>query len=193
MSSEVKSNDRPTSVLKDEHQVILRVIAVLKQLVTLSESREQFEMEALGQCVEFFKLFADACHHAKEEDLLFPALESRGLPREGGPIGVMLHEHNIARQLTADMASALEAVRRDEPNGREEFHTAAHQYIELLTNHILKEDNILFNMGDRMLTEEDQTSLCSSFCEVGCRTFGGKKREELTRLADDLESRWLSV
>ncbi len=192
MLTEPNPIDRPSTVLKNEHQIILRVIAVLNKLVTLSESEDQFETDALSQCVVFFKLFADACHHAKEEDLLFPLLEARGIPRDGGPIGVMLHEHNIARQLTAQMADAINIVRNDEPNGREQFHTAAHQYIELLTNHISKEDNVLFNMGDSVMTGEDQTSLCTRFCEVGCRSFGGRKRDELTRLADDLESRWLS-
>ena len=41
------------------------------------------------------------------------------------------------------------------------------------------------------MTEEDQGSLCSQFCEVGCRSFGGKRREELEAMADDLEKRWL--
>ena len=53
----------------------------------------------------------------------------------------------------------------------------------MLTNHIDKEDNVLFNMGDSVMTEDDQGSLCSQFCEVGCRSFGGKKREELEQMA----------
>ena len=43
-------------------------------------------------------------------------------------------------------------------------------------------------MGDSVMTEDDQGSLCSQFCEVGCLSFGGKKREELEQLADELEA-----
>jgi hemerythrin-like domain-containing protein len=179
---------RPSAVLKAEHQIILRVIGVLQRLVHRSERGEGFDHSALARCVEFFRLFADACHHAKEEDLLFPVLESRGIPKDGGPIGVMLYEHSVARQLTADMADALGFVRTSEGEGRKRFHAAAHEYIELLTHHIFKEDNVLFNMGDRVLSEEDQRSLCGRFCEVGCKTFGGKTRRQLEHLADDLES-----
>ena len=190
MSNAPSASDRPTAVLKAEHQTILRVINVLEALVRRSEAGTGFEVDALRQCVTFFRLFADACHHAKEEDLLFPALEARGVPRENGPIGVMLHEHRLARQHTRSMGDALEALSRDEPEAVAAFRAAAYQYIELLRNHIFKEDNFLFQMGDRVMTEDDQASLCGQFCEVGCRAFEGKSREELARIADELESAW---
>jgi hemerythrin-like domain-containing protein len=182
---------RPSATLRAEHRIIERVLRVLDRLVSRLAEDGVVERDALRQCVEFFRLFADACHHAKEEDLLFPALEHRGIPREGGPIGVMLHEHRVARALTRDMGDALDAIDCNEPDGPRRFETAARQYLELLTNHIAKEDNVLFMIGDRVLTEDDQQSLCSRFCEVGCRTFDGRRREELERLADDLEARWV--
>jgi hemerythrin-like domain-containing protein len=186
-----KMTDRPSEVLRNEHQVILRVLRVLEHLVATSKSGGSFEKESLGECVAFFRLFADACHHAKEEDLLFPELEKRGIPRDGGPIGCMLEEHRMARAYTKAMGEALEAVDRGEEGAEKEFHEAAGQYFELLSNHIFKEDNVLFTMGDRVLTDEDQTSLCSKFCEVGCKSFGGKTREQLEQMADALESRWI--
>ena len=88
------------------------------------------------------------------------------------------------------MATALDARENGEENTGSRFHTAAHQYIELLTNHINKEDNVLFDMGDRVMSFEDQTTLCNRFCEVGCQAFGGKKREELVQIANALEQQW---
>jgi len=180
----------PSAVLRSEHQVILRVIAVLQRLMDRWQQSGQFEQSALGRCVEFFRLFADACHHAKEEDLLFPVLESRGIPRDGGPIGVMLYEHQVARQLTRAMADALLATEQSDDSGKDRFCQAAHQYIELLTNHIYKEDNILFNMGDQVMQNDDRASLCRQFCEVGCRAFEGRSREQLETIANELESQW---
>lgn len=187
MESTSHPNQMPSEVLRTEHQVILRVIEALSRLVDRSERGEGFEVTALRRCVEFFRLFADACHHAKEEDLLFPVMESRGIPREGGPIGVMLEEHTMARGFTRAMHEALEAFEGGDVEGEARFCRAARQYEELLTHHIHKEDNILFVMGDRVMTSDDQDSLCSQFCEVRCREFGGKKREELERIADELE------
>jgi hemerythrin-like domain-containing protein len=67
----------PCAVLRAEHQVIRRVLRILCRLIERAEAGDGFEGEALAHCVEFFHLFADLCHHAKEEDLLFPALEAR--------------------------------------------------------------------------------------------------------------------
>lgn len=192
--NEMNSADTPPStVLRDEHVVIKRVMAVLQKLVERSEQGVTFESESLGQCVEFFRLFADACHHAKEEDLLFPVLEQRGVPRDGGPIGVMLYEHTVARKLTKQMGEALEASSSGDAEAEPRFRVVARQYVELLTNHIQKEGDILFTMGDNVMTADDQAALCAKFCEVGCRTFGGKKREELAGIADALETQWSAL
>lgn len=194
--------EQASATLREEHQVILRVLEVLETLLERHRRGEPLEAEALGRCLEFFRLFADACHHAKEEDLLFPVLEDRGIPNEGGPIGVMLHEHRMARSLVARMSDELEALAAgggggggdggkgggDDGAGR--FEAVATDYLDLLRQHIAKEDQVLFPMGDGVMTAEDQQELAARFCEVGCRVFQGQRREELERLADELHARW---
>ena len=184
---------RPVAVLKQEHQVILRVLVVLEKLTDRSENGT-FEYSSLIQCIEFFELFADACHHAKEEKQLFPVLEERGVPREGGPIGVMLYEHGVARSLVGQMRDTL--LRRgdgDDPELAGAFRQTARSYIHLLRQHIQKEDNILFEIGDQVMTEADQQMLDERFCAVACETFGGRRSEELEALANELEARWSSA
>lgn len=190
MSIGENTHTMPSTVLRNEHKVIKRVLAVLDRLMKRSDAGQDFETDALGRCVEFFTLFADACHHCKEEDLLFPLLESRGILREGGPIGVMLYEHTVARDLTKQMAAALTRVESGDAAGEQTFRQAALEYINLLTNHIDKEDNVLFAMGDRCMTEEDHSTLCDKFGEAGSQDFGGKKCDELLRIADQLEQQW---
>lgn len=184
----MSETQQPIQLLKAEHQIILRVIRVLGNLVDHYERSGEFPMDSLRKCVTFIRLFADACHHGKEEDLLFPVLESRGIPRDGGPIGVMLYEHQVARGLTKDMSVALDAVQAGDRDAHSSFIHAARAYIDLLTNHIFKEDNILFNMGDRMMTPGDREALSSRFCSVDCKVFEGRRREQLEQLADELEA-----
>jgi len=178
----------PVELLKAEHRAILRVVVVLEQLIGGDDAASPLDTDALGKCVEFLRLFADAFHHAKEEDLLFPTLERCGIPRDHGPIGVMLQEHSMARELTRAMADGLDACQAGQADAETAVRRAAAQYIELLRQHIFKEDNILYPMGDRVMTDEDQSTLCSQFCEVGCRKFGGKQAAELMRMADELEA-----
>jgi hemerythrin-like domain-containing protein len=104
----------------------------------------------------------------------------------------MLEEHRLARGFTAEMGDAIEANKCGSPGAPARFAEAADQYIDLLTNHIYKEDNILFAMGDRVMSDEDQSTLREQFCTVGCRRFGGRNREELEQIADALEVKWPS-
>ena len=71
-------DESATQRLREEHVWILRVADVLERLVEASEAGAAMDFEAVEDCVTFVRLFADACHHGKEEDLLFPALEERG-------------------------------------------------------------------------------------------------------------------
>lgn len=176
----------PSRVLVDEHATIEKVLDVLERLTQQVRTGGSFPREPLGRCVEFFRFFADACHHAKEEDLLFPVLEQRGIPREGGPIGVMIYEHQLARELTRRMGAALEAFDRGEADAPQALLKAADDYLTLLRAHIGKENNVLFPMGDQFMNPQDRQTLCQKFCEVGCRSFGGKRKEQLEQMASEL-------
>ncbi|MBI5863083.1 MAG: hemerythrin domain-containing protein [Planctomycetes bacterium] len=176
----------PCDTLKEEHRVIERVLQVLAVLARRSDRGEGFDEGGFSRCVEFFRLFADACHHGKEEDLLFPALIERGMPGEGGPIAVMLYEHNVGRKLVTQIAEAIKARAEGDPDAEKRATTAAMDFYRMLTQHIDKEDNVLFRMGEQILPPEAQANLCTKFDEVGCRAFQGKRQEELRRLADDL-------
>ncbi len=188
--SDMTRVDWPSDVLRGEHQVILRVLRVLRHLVDRSKRGEGLHTASAIQCAEFLRLFADACHHAKEEDLLFPAMESAGIPREEGPVGCMLHEHTVARDLTKRMGDSARAVDAGDAGAEEAWCTAAHEYADLLSQHIEKEDTILFTMGDNLMANEVQHSLIEKFREVQQRSFDGKSRDELLKMADDLEAQW---
>ena len=73
------------------------MLKILDKVCARLESKEKVDPEHLEPIVEFFRVFADKCHHGKEEDLLFPEMEKAGVPKEMGPIGVMLAEHQQGR------------------------------------------------------------------------------------------------
>lgn len=175
----------PTGVLREEHQLILRVLDVLQKIVENGE-RGDWDLGAMTECVAFFRLFADACHHGKEEDLLFPGLQERGMSREEGPIAVMLFEHRQGRELVAQMAKAVEDAEHDGDEPFARFDTAARAYIQLLRGHIFKEDNVLFNMADFMFDKPGCQRLCDQYDVVCTHRFEGRSKEELEGLAGGL-------
>lgn len=148
-----------TQILMQEHRVIERVLNMLDEAAVRLEAGEPVSEEFLNWSLAFLREFADGCHHHKEEDVLFPLLEARGVPREGGPIGCMLNEHVAGRDCVARMTSALARG----PEGQHDFAAAAREYIALLRQHIFKEDNVLFAMAGHCLAPEDDRGAVAAF------------------------------
>lgn len=174
----------PTRVLRDEHKWILKVADALDRLV--SAPAEALDLDAVERCARFIRLFADACHHGKEEDLLFPALVERGLPRESGPIAVMLHEHRLGRAHVAAMFEALQGARRGVAVDRRRLLEASRDYVELIRNHILKEDNVLFEMADQIVDGPACDRLCSAYDGTCDHTFDGHTKAQLEALGREI-------
>src|SRR6516164_5477298 len=95
-----------TQVLRQEHEVILRVLDTTETVADSLEAAGSVPPNILFDIMEFLRLYADRQHHGKEEDLSFPELEKQGMPRNGGPIVMMLMEHQFGRGLIARMTEA---------------------------------------------------------------------------------------
>lgn len=175
---------KPTEILSAEHRVIEQVLNCLEKMADRAEADGMLDKKSALDAVAFFRSFADQCHHRKEEDLLFPAMEAKGFPREGGPTGVMLREHTLGRQCVRGMADAIEKndVKGFAQNGR--------AYIELLRQHIQKENHCLFSMADQALGAADQASLLAAFETVERDHIGAGMHEKFLKIADDLASRY---
>ena len=145
------------------------------------------EIEDLEEMVNFLRLFADKCHHGKEEGLYFPSLEQVGIPREGGPIGVMLEEHIAGRALIAKMTAALAGE-----FAPEDFANAASRYIDLLQAHIEKENLVLFVMGDQRLPAEEQARLIEAFKVFEKEVMGEETHHRLHQMLERFEHKYLS-
>lgn len=178
-----------TSRLREEHQIILRVADAMQSLLAEADGPEGLDFDTMGDCVTFIRLFADACHHGKEEDLLFPELEAAGMPRDHGPIAVMLHEHSQGRAYARAMAEALGPAREGDERAVATLGNAARGYVDLIRGHILKEDNVLFQMADQAVQGSACDRLCGGYGAVCARRFEGRSKEELQALAAGIAER----
>ena len=148
--------------LKAEHDLIERGLDLLETAVARLEAGQSVPEGFPEWAPRFFQQFADQCHHAKEEDVFFPVLKERGIPEQGGPIGVMLHEHDLGRDCVARMREASQA----QPFDARKFAEAARQYIPLLRQHIFKENNVLFHMAEKVMSEADDANVTGRFSQV---------------------------
>jgi hemerythrin-like domain-containing protein len=175
-----------TQVLRKEHDAILRMLDATEQVTRSLAGGARIPAHILSNTIEFFRLFADRCHHGKEEELLFPALEKKGMPRSGGPIGVMLMEHDSGRALIAEMAEAAKAYESGDKEAGRKWANAATNYARLLRDHIAKENNILFVMAERLLTPTEQEELAVGFDAIEVEKMGEGTHERLHRMMDGL-------
>jgi hemerythrin-like domain-containing protein len=181
----------PSEQLKEEHQGILLMLRILEKVAAKLEAKEKVEGNHLERIVEFFRVFADKCHHGKEEDLLFPAMEKAGVPRERGPIGVMLAEHQQGRGYVRGMAEDIDRQKKGESKALADYAENARNYIALLTQHIKKEDNVLFPMGEKVLSKETQQDLVEGFEKIEVERIGEGTHEEFHTLLRHLEKIYL--
>jgi hemerythrin-like domain-containing protein len=175
-----------TQTLRHEHDAILRMLDATEETARHLTAGAPVEPHVLEGLLEFFRLFADRCHHGKEEDLLFPKLAEKGLPRNMGPIGVMLLEHDQGRALIKQMAQAAADYKAGREGAAGRWAEAARAYALLLREHIAKENNILFVMAERMLTAEEQQQLAAEFETVELEKMGAGTHERLHALMDQL-------
>ncbi len=176
-----------TALLKEEHDLILRGLAVLEKAAVHLANGQPVARETVEKLVAFFRRFADRCHHGKEEAMLFPALEAAGLPREGGPTGVMVCEHEEGRACVRGIAGAAARLAQD-PGAAREIVDYARQFIPLLRAHIDKENDVLFVMADSILPPGVQEALCDRYARFADEEEGCRIHEEPMALIRELEA-----
>jgi hemerythrin-like domain-containing protein len=169
-----------------EHRVIEQVLDCLDVLASRCSRDGRLEPGPARQALEFFRGFADRCHHGKEENQLFPALEAKGFPRDGGPTGVMRYEHEQGRAHIRAMDQAIDGAAAGDREAVGHFVTHARGYTELLRQHIAKEDHCLFSMANQALSAAEQTALLDAFEHVEHHDMGPGTHERFLKLADSL-------
>jgi hemerythrin-like domain-containing protein len=177
---------KPTEILMNEHRIIEQVLSCLEKIAQEAKSMGRLDRGHAEEAIEFFRIFADQCHHGKEEDRFFPLAPERGIPQEGGPIGQMLLEHTLGREAIRKMDEAIPAASEGEPSALDAYLGGAREYIDLLRSHIQKEDRVLFPMADRVLSNEDQENLRVAFKEAEKELHDPDTHEKCLEIANRL-------
>ena len=181
----------PIDLLMHEHRVIEKMIDVITSVSQHLDAGDKVPTKDLEAIIEFITIFADKCHHGKEEGILFPMLENKGIPREGGPIGVMLIEHEEGREAVHGMREALKLLSEGDNRGQKLFAKYALKYVNLLTKHIQKEDNILYVMARNVLSDGELSKMSEDFEHVEEEDIGRGVHEKYLKLVDELWNKYV--
>jgi hemerythrin-like domain-containing protein len=153
-------NSRPTlsppiRMLVKEHEHILKVIAAIPSLIQNFKDGKKQSIDTIKASIEFVKKYADAFHHAKEEDILFKYFDGNQ-----DILTSMCQEHEVGRN---HIRLALKGV---ENGDIDSVSTNLSAYATLLTDHIRKEDEILYPWMDRQLSDSQIGKLYAQFMAI---------------------------
>ena len=138
-----------TTSLRRDHELIEKVIKSMEATLQLLNDGKQIPESILLPVIDFTKNFTDVCHHSKEEKSLFPALEQAGLPRNMGPVAMMLMDHERSREI----GNAMEESAKEYLSSGESAKLINDMclYVDHITEHLWKENNKLFMMAEARL------------------------------------------
>lgn len=157
---------KSVDLMVEEHRLIERMLHVMEETAAVLERGTPVEPAMLAGMLEFIQVYADAGHHAKEEDLFFPALVAAGVMPETSAIGAFQAQHEAGRLLVRRMGDALRGIQAGDPGARRAFAENAGEYISLLREHILLENRLFAEYAEDYLTREQDADLRARMDEL---------------------------
>lgn len=142
----------PMEKLVNEHVLIKRWVAVIPKVIDNLDVESEQGRQVIIDGIEFIRSYADKYHHAKEEEILFKYFDENF-----DILKTMYEDHENAR---AHVRAMLEALDKKDKEAVSEHLNA---YQELLTEHIKKEDEILYPWMDRNFSITQIGELFSKF------------------------------
>jgi hemerythrin-like domain-containing protein len=178
--------NRSIENMMSEHRLIEQVLGALDAMVIQLDGAGDVSREDIVRFATFFREFADRIHHGKEEDRLFAKMNECGFPREYGPVGVMLGEHEAGRAHVRALVEIGAGSGPLTPAEKRVVIEHGSEYVPLLLAHIQKEDNILYPMAQQAIPKAAFEQLdrdCEAFEKAA---MSPEKLEELRTLAAEL-------
>jgi hemerythrin-like domain-containing protein len=152
-----------TNVLLNEHRFLGKMLDFAQDLADRMRRGEDVKPEALGRVAEFLRICLEGCLLTKEEDFLLPALARKGLARQGGPIALMLIDHERGRRLVHEMAKAAADYEAGNTGRGNRWAVVALDFVDLMRAHLREEESTLFTMADIFLRASEQAELAEEF------------------------------
>ena len=178
----------PTQDLIEEHGGIMLMLKIMEKVAAKLKNDQVVEKDHLRKIAEFLSNFADKCHHGKEEGILFPTLLATLSNTK--IINELLGEHQTGRDYIRGIVESLESY---QPGNSHAYHIAINMlgYAALLTDHIRKENTLLFPIADKELSAQQKASIENRFENLERDVIGPGKHEEYHGWLSNLEAIYL--
>lgn len=174
----------PIGPLMIEHRLIEKAVPLMQKEIKRMDKENSADCVFISAIVDFFRSYADRCHHGKEEDILFKELGKKKLLAEHKKImAELVNEHVYGRQTAGKLQKASEEYKHGAKNAVNDIKEQLNKLIDLYPKHIQKEDKAFFIPAMDYFDDGEKETMLNRM-----REFDGKLiHEKYTTIIKDLE------
>lgn len=152
----------PIETLSAEHRIIEQVLTAFDAWARAVTQRGTDERAELARFLRFFERFVDRCHHAKEEDIFFRALQ-RADPRTGPLVHVSFREQEEQRGLLEPLQELACRPRAARAADREVLTASVAAFVAAMRAHIDAEEHVLFPAARSCIPADEMARTAEAF------------------------------
>ena len=135
----------PIGPLMTEHRLIERMIALMKRELQEAEKEKRVNARFVKTATHFIRVYADRCHHGKEEDILFRELKMKSVSEEHKEISnELVEEHKRGRETTVKLVNANGRYEQGDKEALTDIVECIGLLVDFYPKHIEKEDKHFF-------------------------------------------------
>jgi hemerythrin-like domain-containing protein len=176
----------PIGPLMHEHRLIERMVELLRQEIDRLESGGDPDVVFLCNAVDFITTYADACHHGKEEDILFTGLQQKDLAKQHRRIlDELIEEHRYGRRLAAELKAAAQRLTGAEPAAKADIIEVMRKLVQFYPEHIRKEDKEFFFPALEYLFEKERQDMLREYDDFEKRLLHEKYDEQVASMEEN--------
>jgi hemerythrin-like domain-containing protein len=168
----------PIGPMMIEHRLIEKMIRIMDAGLAEMKIGGKADPAFIETAVDFIRIYADRCHHGKEEDILFRELKKKKISREHKKVmEELIEEHKEGRRVTAEL---VEANRRDlagDSKAKEDILRCMQTLVEFYPRHIEKEDKHFFIPVMDYFSQDEQEAMLREGFEFDQRLIHEKYRQ----------------
>ncbi|MFV5213180.1 ATP-binding cassette domain-containing protein [Azonexus caeni] len=164
-------------IITEEHQDLWRIAVTLDLVAGEMEAGEPVDPAFFHSVFDYIEHFMDACHHAKEDEYLFPALRQRS-PEAAAVLDRLQIEHRNGPEILRSLRRQLAAP----ASAPGEFAGNLRIFAESLKSHIRTEEKDAMPLAREVLLPEDWGGIDRAFLDNADPVFGEQARVEYRQL-----------
>jgi len=174
----------PVGPLMIEHRLIERMVALLRAELKRIEKQGKVDPSFVDTAVDFFRFYADRCHHGKEEDILFAELASKPLSDEHrATMDTLVEQHVFARRTVGQLLLDKDRLVAGDRKAIESIRKGIRALLDLYPHHIEMEDKQFFLPCMEYFSADEREEMMHRFADFDRKLI----RERYRILIEELE------